>query len=184
MSKFYIFILFITLSFLSCGKQDTSKIDKIVSKKDFVWSENISLEMIPDIPLKGMMNGKEINFEYINYEMWRGSGDNVINFGNKKPSQVCGYVENDNSFHLTRKGTGFQKGEFIKENFNSTIDGVTADYHYFTGNDIVKLNPPWNCALIIKELSDKYVKGKIAICFKDDAKSWIAGEFEALICNN
>ena len=45
MSKLYILLLSITLSFLSCGKQDTSKTDKNIkicptASKKFIWHGN------------------------------------------------------------------------------------------------------------------------------------------------
>jgi hypothetical protein len=137
------------------------------------------------MPVKGFMNGKEIKIEYINFEQWRGSGDNIINFGNKSPKQNCGYIENDDAFHLMKIGGEFEEGEFVKGNFYITIDGIVADYHYYDKNgNIKKVSDPWNCALLITDLSDDVVKGKIAICFKDKSKSWIAGTFEAVRCYN
>jgi hypothetical protein len=43
---------------------------------------------------------------------------------------------------------------------------------------------PWNCALVITGMDENSVKGKIAICYKDENGSWIAGTFEAIRCNN
>ncbi len=176
-------ILIFLFSF-SCGKNQQVEKKETKNVTDFVWSENISIDRIPDFPVKGMLNGKALNLEYINFEKWRGSGDNVFNFGDKAPKQVCGFVENDDAFRLTRTNGDFPKGEFIKENFNKNIDSYTADFHYTVDNNIKNVNVPWNCALVITYMDDNTVKGKIALCFKDDAKSWIAGTFEALRCNN
>lgn len=178
-----VLILLIFVIALSCGKDKDVDNEKTVGK--FQWSENISVEQIPNNPITGVMNGKEIKIEYVNYEQWRGSGDNVINIGNRSPKQNCGYVENDDAFHLMNVAGEFKEGEFIKGNFDTNIEGVIADYHYYdANNNIVKVNVPWNCALLITELGDDIVKGKIAICFKDDKKSWIAGTFEAIRCFN
>ena len=47
-----------------------------------------------------------------------------------------------------------------------------------------KINAGWNAALVITEINDDVVKGRIAMCFKDEKKSYIAGSFEAQVCNN
>lgn len=179
-----IFCVLILFSFISCGKKEQDKKEQNTNVNDFVWNENISIDKIPDFPIKGMMNGKPIDLAYINFEKWRGSGDNVINFGDKAPSQNCGYVENDNAFHLIHTNGDFKEGEFVKENFTKNINGYTADFHYMVDKNIKKANVLWNCAIVITEIDEKSVKGKIALCFKDESKSWIAGTFEAIRCNN
>lgn len=180
LSVISIFVL--AVFFTSCNNKPDIK--KTETKTGFAWSENLSLDEIPDTPLKGMLNGKEIKFDYINYETWRGSGDNVINFGDKKPDQSCGFVDNDNAIHLTRKAGNFIKGEFVKDSFSKNSEGITAEFHYTVEANMKKVTVPWNCALEITEIGEKTAKGKIAICFKDEAKSWIAGTFEAVICTN
>jgi hypothetical protein len=179
------YYLFITLSFLliSCGKNDVNKTQDF-AKGEFRWMEELSVSKIPDTPLKGMLNGKQINIVYVNFEKWRGSGDNVINFSTNKPKQNCGFIENDIAVHLTKANGDFKEGEFVKDGFNKNIDGFSTDYHYYADNNIKKVTVAWNCALVITEINDETVKGKIAICFKDDSKSWIAGTFEAVRCNN
>jgi len=177
-------LIFSAVLLSSCSKKDDA--NKVINsaKGEFRWMENISPDKIPDMQLKGMMNGKPITIEYVNFEKWRGSGDNVINFSDKKPKQNCGFIENDIAFHLTRANGDFQEGDFIKENFTQNLDGYSAEFHYYTENNIKKVSVPWNCVLKITDMDEKTVKGKIAICFKDEAKSWIAGNFEAIRCNN
>ncbi|MGB9697107.1 MAG: hypothetical protein ACPL2D_07465 [Ignavibacteria bacterium] len=174
-----IVLLFFLLLGFSCGKyKSTDEIPRTITG-EFKWSENISVNQIPETPVKGFINGKEINIEYINYENWIASKDNVINFSSKKPSQNCGFVEYDVS--LTRKNVPFpDKGEFLKENFSTTKEGYNAVYF----DNEKKVTVGWNCALVITETTDKVVRGKIAICFKDEKKSWIAGTFEAIRCRN
>jgi hypothetical protein len=182
--KYYILFLSLIFLFFSCGKKDDANKVQISAKGEFKWMETVSVDKIPDTPIKGFINGKPVNIEYVNFEKWRGSGDNVINFSNKKPMQNCGFIENDMAFHLTRASGDFGKGEFVKDGFNKNIDGYSAEFHYYIENNIKKVSVPWNCVLVISEIDDKTVKGKVAICFKDDSKSWIAGTFEAVRCNN
>mgnify|MGYP001186366785 FL=1 len=170
--------------FQSCKKADDVKPPVTNSSKDFQWKEKLSVADIPDMPLKGFLKGKELKIDYVNFENWRGSGDNVFNFGDKKPNQPCGYVENDNAVQLLRKSGEIPKGEFVKTSFDANMDGYVADYHFTEKDNMKKISVPWNCALFIEEMTDDVVKGKIAICFKDDSKSWIAGKFEAVRCSN
>lgn len=180
-----VLILLFFISF-ACGKKqdDTGKTQ--TDKSTFSWAEVVSIDKIPDFELKGMMNGKEFKVGYVNYEYWRGSEDNVINFTAKPPRQNCGsFEEDDSGFKLTKKAGLFKEGEFIKDRFSITVNGVVADFHYSLGKDNTKnVTAEWNCALMISEINDKNVKGKVAICFNDELKSWIAGTFVAVKCNN
>lgn len=169
--------------FASCNKKDAPQTPQ--NTGEFVWKQNLSVNDIPDTPVKGFLNGKEVNFEYINFENWRGSGDNVINFSSRRPKQDCGFIENNDAFSLEKKGGEFLVGEFIKENFDAKIDGVFSSYHYYEeGKELVKVDEQWNCVLVITEINEKTVKGKIAICYNDKNKSWVAGTFEAVRCLN
>lgn len=179
-----IWILLILIVFNSCNKKE-EQIPVQNSSKEFTWKSELKITDIPDIPLKGFINGKEINLDYINFEQWRGSRDNVLNFGDVKPKNNCGYVESDNSFHLLRKADEIKPGEFLKASFDQNLDGYIAYYDTLMIKDIEKKSSvPWNCALIITSMDGKIVKGKIAICFKDLNKSWMAGTFEAIRCYN
>lgn len=187
--KYFIAVLLICIisgSFVlqSCKKSDEVKPPLGNNGKDFSWKEKISVADIPDAPMKGFLKGKELKINYINFEKWRGSGDNVINFGDKKPAQNCGYVENDNAVSLMKKSGDIPKGEFVKTSFDANMDSFIADYHFTEKDNMKKISVPWNCALFIEEITDDVVKGKIAICFKDETKSWIAGKFEAVRCSN
>jgi major membrane immunogen (membrane-anchored lipoprotein) len=181
----FCFILISIVLLSSCGKKDDVK-TTVQDKNTFVWTDALSLDKIPDSPVQGMMNGKEFKVEYINFEVWRGSDDHVINFTAKAPRQNCGaFEDNDSGFRLTKKSGEFKPGDFIKDKFTTSMEGVVADYHFSLGKDNTKnVTPDWNCVFTITEINDKTVKGKIAICFKDESKSWIAGTFEAIKCIN
>ncbi|HCN36555.1 MAG TPA: hypothetical protein DIS94_02430, partial [Bacteroidetes bacterium] len=72
-----------------------------------------------------------------------------------------------------------------KISFSNNQDNFISYFHYYVeGKDILKVESPWSGIVIIDSLEDKKVKGKIAIVYNDDAKSWIAGKFEAIRCNN
>ncbi len=173
------------LFLFSCNKSSNEQ--KEVKKNtsgNFSWKEKLEIDDIPEAPLKAFIKGAEVKIDYINFEKWRGSGDNVLNFGDKKPAQLCGFVDNDIAIHFLRKSGDIAKGDILKQTFENNLDNVSLNYHYYEGGNIKKVSVPYNIALRIDEITDDVVKGKIAICFKDDTKSWIAGKFEATKCLN
>lgn len=175
-------LLFFTIA--SCDKKQ-EQVQENNSGNSFTWKSELKVSDIPDIPVKGFINGKEINIAYINFEQWRGSGDNVLNFGDLKPKNNCGYAEQDNSFHLLHKSGEIKTGELLKAKFDQNLDGYIAYFDTASVNQAdKKTSADWNCALIITSMDDKLIKGKIALCFKDDKRSWIAGTFEAIRCYN
>ena len=165
--------------FSSCGeKSDGNKTQD--DKKEFGWKDDISANDIPDFPIKGNLGGKEVQFQYINFERWHGSNDNVINFSLVKPEQDCGFIEGFTGFTILNKGGSFSQGQWTKGKF---ADDPKTYQAFFRDADL-KSNAAWNCALNIESINDKAVKGRILINFNDDKKSYIAGSFEALVCNN
>jgi len=179
-----IFLILISVTIFSCSENNNSE-NLTSNNKSFVWKENLTVGDIPDDSVKGFLNGKEIKFEYVNFEKWRGSGDNVLNFSTKRPLQDCGFIENDDAFSVMIKNGDFNPGENSKISFSNNQDNFISYFHYYVeGKDILKVESPWSGIVIIDSLEDKKVKGKIAIVYNDDAKSWIAGKFEAIRCNN
>lgn len=168
--------------FTACGKKDDSTTTNNNTNKtgEFGWKDGISASDIPNFPVKGMIDGKEVQFQYINFEKWRGVNDNVINFSLVKPEQNCGFIENFSGFTLINKGSAINQGEWVKSKFGD--DPTT--YQAFFKQGESKSTAGWNSALVIESMTDKSVKGKIAIFFNDEKKSWVAGTFEAGICNN
>jgi hypothetical protein len=182
----YSLALTILLIFMlsSCNKKQEQSSENNPGN-EFTWKTDLKITDIPDIPIKGFIDGKAIRIDYINFEQWRGSGDNVLNFGDVKPKNNCGYIENDNSFHLLHKNAEIKIGELLKASFAQNLDGYIAYYDTTSENHVEKkTSMDWNCALVITSMDDKFVKGKIVLCFKDEKKSWIAGTFEAIRCFN
>jgi hypothetical protein len=180
------FLLFFVLFFLvGCTKKSDNTNQTSSNNNNFSWKDDLKITDIPDFPVKGVMNGEEITFSYIIFEKWRGSNDNVIIFSTVKPEQSCGFIENFRGFQLINKGYAINTGDFSKGKFEEDPKTYNA-FFKFTSSDgsPVKSTSSWNCALKIDSINDKLVSGKIALCFSDDKKSWIAGKFEAAICNN
>ena len=177
---FFAVLLALFLISGACNKKPDDQTRSQDQKKEFGWKDNISVSDIPDFTVKGNLNGKEVQFGYINFEKWHGSNDNVINFSVRKPEQNCGFIENFEGFTLMNMGAEIKNGDWIKAKFGD--DPKT--YQAFFKNNGEKSSSEWNCALNIESITDKAVKGRIALFFNDGAKSWIAGKFEAVICNN
>ena len=114
-------VIILMLVFISCNKKE-EQVSGNNANKDFTWKSELSIKDIPDTPLRGFIDGKEIKTDYINLEQWRGSGDNVLNFGDVKPKNNCGYIESDNSFHLIHKGGELRTGELLKASFDQNLD--------------------------------------------------------------
>lgn len=170
------------LFYAGCGNKSDDTVKKTDENKsgEFVWKDGISASDIPDFPVKGFIGGKEVQFAYVNFEKWRGSNDNVINFSLVKPDQNCGFIENYEGFTLMNKGSEIKQGPFLKAKFADDPKTFTASFKQ-AGN---KSAETWNCALEIESMNDKTVKGRIALFFNDASKSWVAGRFEAVLCNN
>lgn len=177
-------LLFAVILILSagCGKKTDDTVNKTGDNKpgEFAWKDDVSSSSIPDFPVKGVIGGKEVQFAYINFEKWRGSNDHVINFSLVKPEQNCGFIENFEGFTLMNKGAEIKQGSFIKAKFADDPKSYSASFKQAGGKSV----EPWNCALEIESINDKSVKGKIALFFNDASKSWVAGKFEAVLCNN
>lgn len=186
MYRYYHLLLIIVLVFVlsSCNKKEDNTNQTNLNNGEFVWKENLSVNDIPNTPIKGKINGKDFKVSYINFEQWRGSNDNVLNFSDKTPQNKCGFIENDNGFQLTKIGGDMKEGDLVKETFLKNLEGYVADFHVTENEDMRKITAGWNLALVIDDMDENIVKGKIALCFKDDKKSWIAGTFEAVRCNN
>ncbi len=169
------------LLFGSCNKDSKEEKQNVTGKTEVGWKDGVSVSDIPDSPVKGNLNGKEVQFQYIVFEKWRGSNDNVLVFSLTKPTQPCGYIDEFQGFQLINKGNPINPGEWEKSKFG---DDPKTYQSFFSvaGSDRSSVN--WDCALAIESADSKSVKGKIALYFNDEKKSRVEGKFEASICNN
>jgi hypothetical protein len=183
---FSLFIIILTLYiFHGCGNDDVKKEVVPLINSEFNWKDNLEIKDIPDFELRGYLNGKEVRFPYAVFEVWRGSNDNVLNFSLEKAEQNCGYIENYQGFQLISRGNPMKKGEYVKSGFGDDPKNYQSFFRYINTEGVsYKSDASWNCALNLENLTDKIASGKIAVCFDDENKSWIAGRFEASVCNN
>lgn len=170
---------------MGCRKDEVKR--EIVNENNgtFNWKDKLSITDIPEFEIKGSLNGKGVRFPYIVFEKWRGSNDNVLNFSVVKAEQQCGYIENYQGFQFINKGNPIVKGEYVKAGFGGDLKSYQSFFRYINSDGTsFKSDAEWNCALSIDKVTDKLVNGKLAICFNDERESWIAGKFEAVVCNN
>lgn len=177
----FVLVLAAMMFIQGCSKQDKQNNQTQTDKKEIGWKDGVSANDIPDSPLKATLGGKEIQFAYVCFEKWRGSGDNVLVFSLNKPSQPCGFIEDFQGVVLTSKGAPINQGELTKSKFGDDPKNLTASFS-LAGQD--KFSGAWDCSLVIESIDTKSVKGRIALYFNDDKKSQAAGKFEASICNN
>lgn len=178
------FILLLVLFYTGCGKKDEEH-NKVIKQGEFQWKESISAENIPDFPVKAFLNGKAVQINYVSFESWRGSRDNVLNFSSIKPAQQCGFIDNYQGVQVLNEGNPIGSGIWAKLKFDEYPGSYHVFYKYMSSDQTgYKSDCDWNCALEIDNISPKIVTGKIAVCFNDKDKSWIAGKFEAAVCNN
>jgi hypothetical protein len=174
------FLFLCVLCFYFLSGCNSKKEDKVDDKLGFLWKKELNASDVPDFNVKGFLNEQQVTFEYINFERWHGSNDNVLSFSLSKPHQPCGYIENFSGFRVISKGNSMKQGEFSKQNFSSAADSYQAAYFSSSADGRAQ----WNCILIIENISEKKITGRIALCFNDEKKSWLAGKFDAQVCNN
>ena len=187
MSKNLLSILLFALVivFSGCAKQPEVQNRNKSLPNEFSWKDNLTLDDVPGFNIRGFIRGKELNFSYIILEKWHGSNDNVLRFSLTKPAQQCGYIDNFQGVELTRKGKTFEVGNYEKKHFEDNFPDITARYKVDDGKgNIVESSVPFNFAVKIDSVNEKNCFGMISICFNDDSRSWMAGKFEAGICNN
>ncbi len=187
MKSFDFFFLSIVLGLIiivsGCNKKPETVV--IQNKMEFSWNQHLTMQEVPDFPVKGFLRGKEITFSYINCEKWRGPDDNVLTFSLVSPKQNCGFIEDFQGVKVTRKGRTFEIGKYEKNDFDDNFPDFQVSFIMKSGDGSpVEYSNNWNLALSIDSISEKNVSGKLALCFNDDSKSWIAGKFEMPVCNN
>lgn len=185
MSKYLLSVFILVIVISGCSKQPEIQNRNKSLPAEFSWKDNLTLDDIPGFDIRGFIRGKELNFSYIILEKWHGSNDNVLRFSVVKPTQQCGYIDNFQGVELTRKGKSFEAGSYEKKVFNDNYPDITAKYKTDDGNgNVIESAIPYDFAVKIDSLSEKKCYGMISVCFNDDSRSWVAGKFEAGICNN
>jgi len=158
---------------------------------EFAWTDKPAIDQVPDAPLKGMINGKAFTANTIRIEQGD-EGKATLEISDATLEDPTGIITDDTGLDLDFTLPEGQAGELLRAIADEKdFDKEHAYYHYPQGGDKgpMSVNAFWGCALQIESWdmtadpgNEKIlgkVKGKVAVVFEDDAKSWVAGSFEA-----
>lgn len=156
----------------------------------FAWTETPKLDQIPDAAVTGMINGKPFAAQTVRLK--QRDGQVVLEIIDQKPDKPTGMVTGDTGASLYLKLPEGKPAEFVAGIKDPKTDPADAIYYYPQGGDKgpMTMNSDWGAALKIdewtmaKDPADEdvlgKVKGKVAIVFADDPKSFVSGKFEGV----
>ncbi len=159
----------------------------------FKWTEEPALADIPSGPLLGMVNGKPFEAKTVRLE--KKDDSYVLQIYDKAPDKPSGRVSDKTAIELTvtTQLTEGKPGEIILAiPDEKDFDSIRSYYYYPQGDDKgpMSMNQPWGCALKVDEWTIEKdpaddsvlgrVKGQVALVFDDEAKSWVAGDFDGV----
>jgi hypothetical protein len=153
------------------------------------WMENPTLADIPAGKVKGMVNG--VAFEAGIVRIQKGDGKCKLEIADKAPEKPTGMLTDDTEVKMEFTLEPGKPGEFIKKMADKDPENTDGWYSYEQKDGSpMTMNADWAVAFKIdewtlaKDPSDEAVlgkvKGKIFLTFKDDAKTFVAGEFEGV----
>ena len=157
----------------------------------FAWTETPKVADAPEAAVKGMVNGKA--FEAKTVRIKKKDKGAVLVISDMAADTPTGMLSGDTGVELTFPLEEGKPGEYvIGMKDEKTFDKEHAYYWYPQGGDKgpMSVNPDWAAALSItewtlaKDPKDEavlgQVKGKFAITFGDDGKSWVAGTIDGV----
>ena len=158
--------------------------------KAFAWTERPTLEMIPAAPLSGMVHGKPYTAKTAFVTKVRDRLTLVI--WDTEPD-ASGMMPGWGMVELSLRLPEGQPGQIIKaltDKEDPDRTGHATFYFPLDADGNINVNVRWAAAVQISEWEmtpDREhpylvgpIKGKLALCFDDQKKSWIAGTFEAV----
>ena len=155
-------------------KTDETTTEKTKPDKQFTWKEAPQASDIPDQPVSGTVTGEE--FKSIYAQVDEDGDKTILYFSAKKPESTCKGISNG----MKAKMVSVEISGRLKEGTftTSTEESVSATIYTEEDRDFNYAG----YALVVESLSSNELKGKIAICFTDDAKSFVSGTFTAEYC--
>ena len=158
---------------------------------DFEWTEAPSLDAIPDGAIVGMINGKP--FTAATVRLKTDDEQTVLEISDQAVDEPTGMTMSDTGLDLRFTLEPGKPGELVlAKDDDKDFDKEHAYYHYPQGDDKgpMSVNSSWGCALAITDWTlsanadDEDIlgnaKGKVAVIFGDDEKSWVAGTFDCI----
>jgi hypothetical protein len=160
----------------------------------FMWSETPTLDQIPASPITGMINGKPFIVKMVRVDhklddLWLDMADAAPAWEAAIPNSK---VEVELSIKIPQ-GTASSIVKALKDPEDATTGHPWYHYKVSGSKNEASKNPPWAGALEIDEWKmappsyafvTGHLKGKVAICFNDGAKSWVAGTFDCIEISN
>lgn len=161
------------------------------ASSDFEWTETPTLDAIPDGAIVGMINGKPFTAATVRLKV--DDEQTVLEISDQAVDEPTGMTMSDTGLDLRFTLEPGKAGELVlAKDDEKDFDREHAYYHYPQGGDKgpMSVNASWGCALQITDWTlevneeDEDIlgnaKGKVAVIFGDDEKSWVAGTFDCV----
>jgi hypothetical protein len=170
-----------------------AKADAKAPAGSFTWTDSPTLEAIPSGPITGMIHGKPFTAKTVRVEQDKDAA--VLVISDTAVDKPTGSLMSDVGADLTFDLKSGAPGQKILTVAAKKEQGKQHAYFHYTlggGRGPMSVNPSWGCALDISEWKVApdpkepdvlgTVKGKVAIVFDDEDKSWVAGTFDGVYC--
>lgn len=159
----------------------------------YAWTETPMLASIPGGAVKGALYGKPFEAKTVVMDVQKGNKLRQLVFCAREMTGNSDTLAGTEQVVITTT-KDFAPGYKIEAKMGFPHDEGTIFYAVPGEKGPTSVNSPWACALVIDsgekkpydakgemvQIAGTY-KGKIHLCFKDDHKSYIAGDFEAKI---
>jgi hypothetical protein len=158
---------------------------------EFAWTDTPSLASIPAGAITGVINGQP--FEAKTVRVNKADSGLTLELSDTAVDEPTDIIIKDTGVNLRFPIAEGTTGELLKS-FDDEVDfEMTHAYYWYPQGDDkgpMSVNATWACALQISDWTLEAnaddeailgsVKGKVAITFDDEEKSWVAGSFDCI----
>jgi hypothetical protein len=162
-----------------------------IPQSQFEWTEAPAIESIPEGTIVGMINGQPFEAKTVRVQK-RNKGPQ-IRISDGIPDTPTGSISKDIGIDLRFPLEEGAAGEY-STSFEDKKDFDTAHAFFWypksDGKGSMSVNPKWGAAMEVTEWTLEEdpdnkdiignIKGRVAITFGDDEKSWVAGSFDVI----
>jgi len=160
---------------------------------EFEWTDTPTVEDIPAGPVTGMLDGKPFVPQTVRVEK-NDDGSFDLQLSSKAledPNDSAALISGDDGWEFTFTMEEGTTGILQWAVGDDKTYGKEHVYYWYDRGDEgpMSVNYPWGAAMEITEWTVQEpvegsdvvgtIKGRVALVMQDDAKSWVAGEFEA-----
>jgi hypothetical protein len=147
----------------------------------FVWTDKPTMANVPTEPFGGTLLGKAFKPTKVTLELENGQPKR-LRF--TCTEDVDAAVAGDLIDAIVVFGSAGPPSGVWTKSLESAPGDATAYYRHVVGEDVASAQTAWACALSFDSpltglTPGAKVKGKAIVCFADEAKSFLGGEFEA-----